>query len=78
MYKLSIVQQLVSRGACRLHPEGKQYLIVYAIYILYFYSIFFSSTLKVEATHSSETSVYNRSTRRPIPEGGILQTYIIW
>jgi hypothetical protein len=27
-----------------------------------------SSTLKMEATHSSETSVYTRSTRRHIPE----------
>jgi hypothetical protein len=30
------------------------------------------NTLKMEATHSSETSVYNKPTRRQIPEDGIL------
>jgi hypothetical protein len=30
------------------------------------------STLKMEAIRSSETSVYTRSTRRHIPEDGIL------
>jgi hypothetical protein len=33
----------------------------------------FSSTLKMEAIRSSETSVYTISTRRHIPEDGILQ-----
>jgi hypothetical protein len=32
-----------------------------------------SSTLKIEAIRSSETSVHTRSTRRHIPEDGILQ-----
>jgi hypothetical protein len=33
------------------------------------------STLKVEATRSSETSVHTRSTRRHIPEDGILHSH---
>jgi hypothetical protein len=33
------------------------------------------STLKMEAIRSSETSVYTRSTRRHIPEDGILDTH---
>jgi hypothetical protein len=33
-----------------------------------------SSTLKMEATLSSETSVYNKPTRRHIPEDGILHS----
>jgi hypothetical protein len=32
---------------------------------------FFSSTLKIETTRSSETSVYNKLTQRHIPEDGI-------
>jgi hypothetical protein len=35
-----------------------------------------SSTLRLEATRYSETSAYNRSTRRHIPEGGILRTRV--
>jgi hypothetical protein len=31
-----------------------------------------SATLKMEATRSSETSVYNKLTRRQFPEDGIL------
>jgi hypothetical protein len=34
------------------------------------------STLKMEATRSSETSVHTRSTRRHISEDGILQIII--
>jgi hypothetical protein len=34
-----------------------------------------SSTLKMEATRSSETSVHTRSTRRHIPEDGILHSH---
>jgi hypothetical protein len=34
------------------------------------------STLKMEAIHSSETSVHTRYTWRHIPEHGILQIYI--
>jgi hypothetical protein len=34
-----------------------------------------SSTLKMEATHSSETSVYNKHTRRHIAEDGILRSH---
>jgi hypothetical protein len=33
------------------------------------------SNLKMEATRSSETSVHTRSTRRHIPENGILQSH---
>jgi hypothetical protein len=33
------------------------------------------STLKMEATLSSETSVHTRPTRRHIPEDGTLQNY---
>jgi hypothetical protein len=33
------------------------------------------STLKMEATRSSETSVYNKPTRRHIPEDEILQNF---
>jgi hypothetical protein len=33
------------------------------------------STLKMEAIRSSETSVYTRSTRRHIPEDGILHSH---
>jgi hypothetical protein len=33
------------------------------------------STLKMEAIHSSETSVYTRSTQRHIPEDGILHSH---
>jgi hypothetical protein len=33
------------------------------------------STLKMEAIRSSETSVHTRSTRRHIPEGGILHIH---
>jgi hypothetical protein len=35
------------------------------------------STLNMEAIHSSETSGHTRSTRRHIPEDGILFAYII-
>jgi hypothetical protein len=34
-----------------------------------------SSTLKMEATHSSETSVCNKPTRHHIPEDGILHSH---
>jgi hypothetical protein len=34
------------------------------------------STLKMEAIRSSETSVHRRSTRRHIPEGGILHSHL--
>jgi hypothetical protein len=34
-----------------------------------------SFTLKMEATHSSETSVYNKPTRRQIPEDCILHSH---
>jgi hypothetical protein len=33
------------------------------------------STLKMEAIRSSETSVHTKSTRRHIPEGGILHSH---
>jgi hypothetical protein len=36
-----------------------------------------SSTLKIEATLSSETPVYNKPTRRHIPEHGILRSCIV-
>jgi hypothetical protein len=35
------------------------------------------STLKMEAIHSSETSVHTRSTRRHIPEDGILDKFYV-
>jgi hypothetical protein len=37
-----------------------------------------SSTLKMEAIHSSETSVQTRSTRLHIPEDGILRVIIFY
>jgi hypothetical protein len=39
------------------------------------YSLANISTLKMEAIRSSETSVYTRSTRRHIPEDGILHSH---
>jgi hypothetical protein len=36
------------------------------------------STLKMDVTHSSKTSVHTRSTRRHIPEDGILPTNSWW
>jgi hypothetical protein len=39
------------------------------------YSLADFSTLKIEAIRSSETSVHTRSTRRHIPEDGILHVY---
>jgi hypothetical protein len=36
------------------------------------------STLKIEAIRSSETSVHTRSTRRHIPENGILQYEVLF
>jgi hypothetical protein len=39
-------------------------------------SQFISSTLKMEATRSSETSVYNKPTQRHIPEDGILHSHL--
>jgi hypothetical protein len=36
------------------------------------------STLKMETIHSSETSVHTRSTRRHVPEDGILNFFEIF
>jgi hypothetical protein len=36
------------------------------------------STLKMEAIRSSETSIHTRTTRRHIPENGILHPILIW
>jgi hypothetical protein len=38
-------------------------------------SLHVTSTLKMEAKYSSETSVYNKPTRRKIPEDGILHSH---
>jgi hypothetical protein len=42
------------------------------------YSLADFSILKMEEIHSSETSVQTRSTRRHIPEDGILKKYLCY
>jgi hypothetical protein len=46
---------------------------IIALLSILFLSRVISSTLKMEVTRSSETSVYNKPTWRHIPEDGILQ-----
>jgi hypothetical protein len=41
------------------------------------FSTFILSTLKMEATHSSETAVLTRPARRPISEDGIFHTSLV-
>jgi hypothetical protein len=55
-------------GTCRFHLQGRKIRLT-------LFSIAHFSTLKMEATQSSETSVPTRSTRRHIPKDGILHTY---
>jgi hypothetical protein len=66
-------------GTCRLHLQGRRNnareesvgrLITCCLTL--FLSRVISSTLKMEATRSSETSVYNKPTRCHISEDGIL------
>jgi hypothetical protein len=44
----------------------------YSTVLTLFFARVISSTLKIEATHSFETSVYNKPARRQFPEDGIL------
>jgi hypothetical protein len=55
-------------GMCRLHLQGKQTVSKH----LTLFSLAYFSTLKMEATRSSEALALARSTRRHIPEDGIL------
>jgi hypothetical protein len=48
-------------------------LIVVSYHLTLFLTHVISPPLKMEATRSSETSVYNKSKRRHIPEDGIIQ-----
>jgi hypothetical protein len=43
--------------------------------LVFFFARVISSTLKLEATRSSEMSVYNKPTRRHIAEDGILHSH---
>jgi hypothetical protein len=72
-------------GTCRLHLQGKinnasdekvsgllvRYMLVASNLFL---PRIISSALNMEATRSSETSVYNKFTQRHIPENRILQS----
>jgi hypothetical protein len=56
-------------GTCRFHIQGRRNNSSDRLTI--FLARVISSTLKMEATRSTETSVYNKPTRRHIPEDGI-------
>jgi hypothetical protein len=68
-------------GMCRLHLQGRRnnaseekcYTVTNRL--TRFLARVIYTSLKMEATCSSETSVYNRPTRRHIPEDGILLCY---
>jgi hypothetical protein len=55
-------------GMCHLHLQGSNHLTLSLARVI-------SSILKMEATRSSETSVYTKPTRRHIPEEGILHSH---
>jgi hypothetical protein len=58
-----------SGGTCRLHSQGRRIMISCSAY---------SSTPRIEAKSSSETSVdFQRTTRRYIPEDSALQTKLV-
>jgi hypothetical protein len=59
-------------GICRLRPQGTRNTASNRFTLFLARAIF--STLKMEATYSSETSVYNKpTTRRHIPKDGNLR-----
>jgi hypothetical protein len=58
----SAIEEPTWAGGCRLSHQSKTV-----------FSDF--STLKMEAIHSSETSIHTKSTRRRIPEDGILHSH---
>jgi hypothetical protein len=60
-------------GTCRLHIQDRRNTASVSNRLTLFLSRVILSTLKMEATCSSETSVYNKPIRRHNPEDGILQ-----
>jgi hypothetical protein len=76
-------------GTCRLHLQGRRndlsgfssvpsvppsYSQSVSYRLTLFFARFISSTLKIEATRFSETSVYNKPARHNISEYGILRS----
>jgi hypothetical protein len=60
-------------GSCRLQLQIKK---ACSNRLTIFVARDISSTLKMEAARSSETSVCNQPTKRRIPEDGILRTFL--
>jgi hypothetical protein len=64
-------------GTCRLYFQGRRNNTSQSVSnrLTLFLACVISSVLRMEATCSSETSVYNKPTGRHIPEGGILHSH---
>jgi hypothetical protein len=58
---------------CRLHLQGRRNIVSEEKCWMLTNTL---TTLKMKATHSSKTLVYNKPTRRHIPQDGILHSHL--